>query len=116
MTPSFSFQSSQSTGALLCAAFEIVEFFVGTTDETTSFFICRCLKNSATTLLESSAVGIRAGLETRSLDANASFAYELLTSINKYRSDVPRLSAETQLRAVKHPRHVRRLATIAPRG
>ncbi len=83
MTPSFSFQSSQSTCALLCAAFEIAEFFVGTTDETTSFFTCRRLKNSATTLLESSEVGIRAGLETRSLDANASFAYELLTSINK---------------------------------
>ena len=83
MTPSFSFQSSQSTCALLRAAFEIAQFFVGTTDETTSFFICRRLKNSATTLLESSEVGIRAGLETRSLDANASFAYELLTSINK---------------------------------
>jgi hypothetical protein len=67
----------------LCAAFEIAEFFAGTTDETTSFFTCRHLKNSAIVLLESSAVGIRAGLETRCLDANASFTYELLTSINK---------------------------------
>ena len=83
MTPRLSFQFSQSTCALLRAAFEIAEFFVGTTDETTSFFICRRVKNSATTLLERSEVGIRAGLETRSLDANASFAYELLTSINK---------------------------------
>ena len=83
MIPSFRFQFNQSTGALLCAAFEIVEFLSGTTDETTSFFTCRRLKNSTTTLLESSAVGIRAGLETCSLDANASFAYELLTSINK---------------------------------
>jgi hypothetical protein len=64
-------------------ASEIAEFFVGTTDETTSFFTCRRLKNSATTLLENSAVRSRAGLETRCLDANASFAYELLTSINK---------------------------------
>jgi hypothetical protein len=68
---------------LLCAAFEIAEFFVGTTEETTSFFTCRRLKNSATTLLESAEVGTSVGLETRSLDANASFAYELLTSINK---------------------------------
>ena len=83
MTPSFSFQFSQSSCAFLCAAFEIAEFFVGTTDETTSFFTCRRLKNSATTLLESADVGIRVGLETPSLDANASFAYELLTSINK---------------------------------
>jgi hypothetical protein len=68
---------------LLCAAFKIAEFFVGTTDETTSFFTCRRLKNSATTLLESFAVEIRAALETRCLDAKAIFAYELLTSINK---------------------------------
>jgi hypothetical protein len=67
----------------LCAAFEIAEFFVGTTDETTTLFISRRLKNAATTLLESSAVGIRTGLETRALDAKAIFAYELLTSINK---------------------------------
>jgi hypothetical protein len=67
----------------LCAPLEIAEFFVGTTDETTSFFTCRRLKNSATTLLESFGVGIRAGLDTRWRDANASFAYELLTSINK---------------------------------
>jgi hypothetical protein len=52
----------------------MVEFFDGTTDETTSVFTCRRLKNSVTTLLESSTVGIRAGLETRFLDANASFA------------------------------------------
>jgi hypothetical protein len=83
VTPSFSFQSSQITCALLCAAFEIAAFFVGTTDETTSFSTCRRLKNSATILRESSEVGTRAELETRSLDANASFAYELLTSINK---------------------------------
>jgi hypothetical protein len=67
----------------LWAAFEIAEFFAGTTDEMTSLFTCRRLKNSATILLESSEVKTRAGLETRSLDANASFAYELLTSINK---------------------------------
>ena len=83
MTPIFSFQSSQSTCALFRAAFEIAAFFAGTTDEMTSFSTCRRLKNSAITLRESSEVGIRAGLETRSLDANASFAYELLTSINK---------------------------------
>jgi hypothetical protein len=81
--PSFLFQVSQRTGALLCAAFEIVEFLAGTTDETTTFFICRRFKSSATTLVDSSAVGIRAGWEIRFLDANASFAYELLTSINK---------------------------------
>jgi hypothetical protein len=68
---------------LFCAAFEIAEFFLGTTDETTSFFTCRRPKNSATTPLESFAVDIRAGLETCSFDANAIFAYELLTSINK---------------------------------
>jgi hypothetical protein len=84
VTPSLSFQSNQSTCALLCAAFEIAEFFVGTTEETTSFFTCRRLKNSATILVESTDVGTRVGLKTRSLDANASFAYELLTSINKY--------------------------------
>jgi hypothetical protein len=61
----------------------MTEFFAGTTEETTSFFTCRRLKNSATALPESAEVGIRVGLETRSLDANASFAYELLTSINK---------------------------------
>ena len=83
MTPKVSFQSSQSTCALLCAAFEIAEFFVGTTDETTSFFTCRRFKNSLTTLLETSEVGIRTGLESRSLEAKASFAYELLTSITK---------------------------------
>jgi hypothetical protein len=81
--PSFRWQVSQSTGALLCAAFEIVEFLAGTTDETTSFFTCRRLKNSVTTLLDSSAVPIRVGREIRFLDANASFAYELLTSINR---------------------------------
>jgi hypothetical protein len=59
---------------LLRAAFEIAEFFVGTTDEITTLFTCRRLKNSATTLLESSEVGMRVALETRSLDANASFA------------------------------------------
>lgn len=83
MTPSFSFQFSQSTCALLRAALEIAEFFVGTTDETTSFFTARRLKNSAITLLESSAVGIRVARDNRSLDANATFAYELLISINK---------------------------------
>ena len=83
MTPSLSFQSSQSTCALLCAAFEIAEFFVGTTDETTTLFTCRRLNNSATTLLETSEVGIRVGLETRSFEANAIFANELLTSISK---------------------------------
>ena len=83
MTPSLSFQSSQSTCAWLCAAFEIAEFFVGTTDETTTLFTCRRLNNSATTLLETSEVGIRVGLETRSFDANAILANELLTSISK---------------------------------
>ena len=83
MTPSLSFQSSQSTWTLLRAAFEIAEFFVGTTEETMSFFTCRRLKNSATALLESVEVGIRVGFETRSLDEKASFAYELLTSINR---------------------------------
>ena len=83
MTPSFTFQVSQSTCARLCAALKIAGFFVGTTDETTTLFTCRRLKNFATTLLEISAVRIRTGLETRALDANASFAYELLTSINK---------------------------------
>jgi hypothetical protein len=83
VTPSLSFQFSQTTCALLCAAFEIAEFFAGTTDETTSFFTSRRRKNSAMALLESFPVGIRAGLETRFLDANASFAYELLTSISK---------------------------------
>ena len=83
MTPSSSFQFSQITCALLCAAFEIAEFFFGTTEETTSLSTRRRLKNAAITLLESAEVGIRVELETRSLDANASFAYELLTSINK---------------------------------
>ena len=83
MIPRFRFQSSQSTGALLRAAFEIAEFFVGTTDETMTFFTCRRLKKSTTEPLESSAVGIRTGLETCFWDANASLAYELLTSINK---------------------------------
>ena len=83
MTPSLSFQFSQRTCALSRAAFEIAEFFVGTTDETTTLFTCRRLNNSATTLLETSEVGTRMGLETRSLDAKAIFAYELLTSISK---------------------------------
>ena len=61
----------------------MAEFLVGTTEETTTFFTGRRLKNLATTLLESAEVGMRVGLDTRSLDANASFAYELLISINK---------------------------------
>jgi hypothetical protein len=82
-TPSFSFQFNQSTFACLRVALEIAEFFDGTTDETTTSRTFRCPTNPATTLLESSFVAIRTGAETRSLDANANFAYELLISINK---------------------------------
>jgi len=64
-------------------------------------------------------VGIRAGLETRSLDANANFAYELLTSINKYseRRATTKMQTPT-LRDVKHPgtaglRQSRRAGSLA---
>jgi len=69
--------------ALFFAAFDIAEFFFGTTYETTTFRTFRFLKNPATTALVSSPVLIRAGAETHLLDANANFAYELLISINK---------------------------------
>jgi len=46
-------------------------------------FTCRRPKNSATTPPESFAVEIRTALEICCFDANAIFAYELLTSINK---------------------------------
>jgi hypothetical protein len=68
---------------LLCAAFEIAEFFAGTTDDTTTFVTCLFRRNSATTLVESLPVMIRTGVETRFFDANATFAYELLISTNK---------------------------------
>jgi hypothetical protein len=69
--------------AFFFAAFEIAEFFPGTTDDTTTFRTFRCARNSETTPRESFLVAIRAGAETRRLDANANFAYELLMSINK---------------------------------
>jgi hypothetical protein len=65
------------------AAFEIAEFFAGTTEETTTLRTCRFPRNPATTLLESLLVAIRTGAETRLTDANANFAYELLISTNK---------------------------------
>jgi hypothetical protein len=72
--PSFNFQSSHSTFALSRTAAPITEFFAGTTDETTTFCTCRRRKNPAITLLESSAVVTRTGVDTRWFDAYAIFA------------------------------------------
>ena len=80
--PSFNVESSQSTSTFF-AAFEIVGFFSGTTDETTTFLTFCLLKNPVTTSLESLVVAIRTGAESRVIDANVSFVYELLISTNK---------------------------------
>ena len=64
-------------------AFDSAGFFAGTTDDTMTFGTVRCRRNPATTLCERSLVAIRIGADTRVFDANANFAYELLTSINK---------------------------------
>ena len=64
-------------------AFEISGFFLGTTEETTTFRTLCFLKNPVTTLLESLLVAIRTGAEIRVADANASFVYELLISTSR---------------------------------
>jgi len=68
---------------LLYAAFEIREFFAGTTDETITFATFLLRRNPATTLLERPLVAMRLGAANSPFDANANFAYELLISINK---------------------------------
>ena len=65
------------------AAFEITEFFAGTTDDTITFATFLLQRNPATTLLERARVAIRLGEANSPFDANANFAYELLISINK---------------------------------
>lgn len=80
--PSFNVESSQITPIFL-AAFKIAAFFSGTTDETTTFLTFCLPKNSVTTPLESLFVAIRTGAESRIIDANASFVYELLISTSK---------------------------------
>jgi hypothetical protein len=68
---------------LFPAAFEIAEFFDGTTEETTTLRTFRLPRSRDTTTLERLAVSIRVGADTLRADANASFAYELLMSTNK---------------------------------
>ena len=80
--PSFNVESSQITSTFL-APFKIAGFFSGTTDETTIFLIFCLLKRPAIRPLESLVVAIRTGAESRVIDANASFVYELLISTNK---------------------------------
>ena len=80
--PNFNVESSQSTATLL-AAFKIAGFFSGTTDETTIFLTFCLVKRPAIRPLESLVVAIRTGAESRIIDANASFVYELLISSNK---------------------------------
>ena len=80
--PSFNVESNQITSTFL-AAFKIAGFFFGTTDETTIFLTFCLPKSPAITPLESLAVAIRTGAESRFVDANATFVYELLISTNK---------------------------------